>query len=73
MLGDFPCLKNDVIVDVDDLNSLSSTIETLIVGNECLNKLTEIDLSKYVYVRMIDVGYDSLKNVMSVVISSMII
>ena len=73
MLGDLPCFKNDVIVDVNELNSISDVIECMIVGNDCLNELDKIDFSRFVNVRTIDVGLDSLKNVKSVMISSMMI
>ena len=78
MLGDHLCLKNDVIVDVDDLYRVSERIDYLVIGNWCLNKkkgknLTKIDFSRFVNVRTIDVGYGSLNYVESVVISSKII
>ena len=71
MLGDLPCLKNDVIVDVDDLANVSDVIECLIIGNYCLNELNEIDFYRFANVRLIDIGYGSLKNVESVLISSL--
>ena len=63
LLGDLPCLKNDVIVDVDDLANVSDVIECLIIGNYCLNELNEIDFSRFMNVRLIDVGVYSLQNV----------
>ena len=63
LLSDLPCLKNDVIVSVDDLNNASDSIECLIIGNECLNQLNEIDFSRFMNVRLIDVGVYSLQNV----------
>ena len=63
LLGDLPCLKNDVIVDIDDLNNVSDVIECLIIGNYCLNELNEIDFSRFANVRLIDVGVYSLQNV----------
>ena len=69
LLSDLPCFKNDVIVDVDELNNASDNIECLIIGNDCLNELNEIDLSRFVNVRMIDVGVTSLQKVESLVIS----
>ena len=73
LLGDLPCFKNDVIVSIDDLNNVSDVIECLMIGNECLNELNEIDLSRFVNVRMIDVGVGSLQKVESLVISCLMI
>ena len=73
MFADLPCLKNEVIFTVDDLNNVSDSIDSLIIGNGCLNELNEIDFSRFVYVRMIDIGVDSLRCVKSVVISGLII
>ena len=63
LFADLPCLKNDVIVDIDDLNNVSDVIECLIIGNYCLNELNEIDFSRFMNVRLIDVGVYSLQNV----------
>ena len=71
MLGDHICFKNDVIVNVNEWNNVSDTIECLIIGNDCLNELNGIDFSGYVNVRMIDVGVESLYGVVNVIISSM--
>ena len=71
MFADLPCLKNDVIVNVDELANVSDVIECLRIGNYCLNELNEIDFSRFVHVRLIDIGYGSLKNVESVLISSL--
>ena len=71
LFADLPCLKNDVIVNVDDLANVSDVIECLRIVNYCLNELNEIDFSRFVYVRLIDIGYGSLKNVESVLISSL--
>ena len=73
LLGDLPCFKNDVIFNVDDLNNVSDGIECLIIANDCLNGLNKIDLSRFVNVRMIDIGADCLKNVKNVLISSLMI
>ena len=73
MLDNLPCYKYDSIISIDDLNNVSDGIEYLIIGNGCLNELSVIDFSRFVNVRMIDVGMDSFRKVESVLISSMMI
>ena len=73
MLSDHVDFKNDVVVNIDELNNVSDVIECLIIGNGCLNELKRIHFSRFMNVRMIDVGYDSLGNVESVVISSLMV
>ena len=73
LLGDLPCLKNDVIVSIDDLNNVSDVIECLIIGNYCLNELNEIDFYRFANVRLIDVGVNSLVKMNNVLISSLMI
>ena len=79
MLGDLPCFKYDPIISIDDFNQSSINIEYLMIGNWCLNKrneneeLKEIDLTRFVNVRVIDIGSYSLKNISSLSISSMMI
>ena len=71
LFADLPCLKNDVIVDIDDLNNVSDVIECLRIGNYCLNELNVIDFSRFMNVIMVHVGYKSLQNVNNVLISSL--
>ena len=73
LLSDLPCFKYDSIISNGDLNNVSDGIENLIIGNGCLNELKRIHFSRFMNVRMIDVGYDSLGNVESVVISSLMV
>ena len=76
MLGDLPCFKYDPIISIDDFNQSSINIECLMIGNWCLNKrneneeLKEIDLTRFVNVRVIDIGSYSLQNVEILKISS---
>ena len=66
-------MKNDEIVSVDDLNNVSCGIECLVIGNDCLNELDKIDLSRFVNVRMIDVGCNCLQHIEHIALSSMMI
>ena len=72
MLSDHVDFKNDVVVNIDELNNVSDVIECLIIGNGCLNELNDIDFSRFVNVRMIDIGVESLQEVESVMISSLL-
>ena len=76
MLGDLPCFKFNVIEYLEDLTFTSASIEYLMIGNWCLNKrneneeLKEIDLTRFVNVRMIDIGDNSLRSIKILKISS---
>ena len=73
LFADLPCLKNDVIVNVDELANVSDVIECLRIGNYCLNELNEIDFYRFANVRLIDVGVNSLVKMNNVLISSLMI
>ena len=71
MLSDHVDFKNDVVVNIDELNNVSDVIECLIIGNYCLNELNEIDFYRFANVRLIDVGVNSLVKMNNVLISSL--
>lgn len=70
-----------MIHTLSDFNSVSNSIECLIIGYDCLNKvdgkrnkeLKMIDFSRFVNVRIIDIGSDSLDNIQSITIESVMI
>ena len=73
MLGDLPCFKYTPVVSIDDMINVYDRIEYLMIGNNCLKEYTDIDWCVFVNMRVIDVGCNSLTNVESVVMSSMMI
>ena len=70
---DLPKLTTFTTGDYSFYETTSLRLDSLIIGNGCLNELSAIDFSRFVNVRMIDVGMISFGKVESVLISSMMI
>lgn len=58
---------------MSQFDALTSAIEGIVIGNDCMLSDTSISFSRFQNVRVIDVGYDSLSDVDSLSLSGMLI
>ena len=63
----------DSIQSLKEFDSLSNTIEFIMIGNHCLNELNTISFNRFGNVMVIDVGKKSLLRVKSLSLNSMMI
>ena len=81
MIGDHPYLQYDSFYFFKNMECVSDSIECLTIGDGCLNEendfengeLNEIDLSRFVNVRVISIGNGSCNCIKNVVIMSIMI
>ena len=67
------CFKYDVVCSKEDFNNLSDDIEGIVIGNGCMQSETDINISNFENVTVIDVGSSSLESVKNLYLTSMII